>query len=145
MALKENEIVEYLKENKSIVLATLGEDNQPDLRALGGYNFDHFDLYFGTSAKSNKVKQLEINNNVTILAQRENQTIPDFKNVTIYGEAVKLTGDDYIIGRQKIQERRPSAEFEEGIKNIYKVRAKIIKVLDFSKEPENQLTNIYLG
>lgn len=145
MAVTENDILTYLKDNKSIVLATVGDDGKPDLRSLGGYNFDGYTLYFGTGATSNKVKQLENNSNVSILVQHEGQIIPNFKNITIYGVAEKLSGDQYVVGKNKIKERRPNAEFDEGVKNIYKVTSNQIKVLDFLAPPEEQITIIELN
>jgi uncharacterized pyridoxamine 5'-phosphate oxidase family protein len=144
MAVTQNEILTYLKDNKSIVLASIGEDGKPDLRSLGGYNFDGYTLYFGTAASSNKVKQLANNSAVSILVQHEEQVIPNFKNITIYGTAEKLTGDEYEAGSKKIKERRPNAEFDEKVKNIYKVKANQIKILDFSADPKEQVTIIDL-
>jgi nitroimidazol reductase NimA-like FMN-containing flavoprotein (pyridoxamine 5'-phosphate oxidase superfamily) len=144
MALSEQEIKEYLKENKSIVLATIDEDGQTDLRSLGGYNFDGFTLYFGTAASANKVKQIANNNKVSVLVQHEGQVIPQYKNITIYGEAKRLTGDEYELGKAKIIERRPNAVLEEDTKHIYKVIAEKIKILDFTETPEKQTTVISL-
>ena len=144
MALNEKEIQNYLKENKSVVLATTGADGQPDLRSLGGYNFDGFTLYFGTSAKTNKVKQIADNSKVSVLVQHEGQVIPNFKNVTIYGVAKKLSGTEYEAGKKIIQERRPNAEFDENVKSIFKVVPGSIKVLDFTAKQEEQISVINL-
>ncbi len=144
MALTEKEIQEYLKENKSVVLATAGADSQPDLRSLGGYNFDGFTLYFSSSAKANKVAQIADNSRVSVLVQHEGQVIPDFKNVTVYGIAEKLAGEEYEAGKKIIQERRPNAEFDEAVKSIFRVIPNKIKVLDFSAKQEEQVTVINL-
>ena len=144
MALSEQEIKEYLKENKSIVLATSDEDGQTDLRSLGGYNFDGYNLYFGTSANANKVKQIDRNSKVSVLVQHEGQVIPQYKNITIYGEAKRLTGAEYKLGVAKIIERRPNAVFDEDSKHIYKVIPNKIKILDFTESPEKQATVINL-
>jgi nitroimidazol reductase NimA-like FMN-containing flavoprotein (pyridoxamine 5'-phosphate oxidase superfamily) len=144
MAITEKELLEYLKENKSVVLATAGADGQPDLRSLGGYNFDGFTLYFGSSATANKVKQIADNSKVSILVQHEGQVIPNFKNVTIYGVAQRLSGADYEEGKKIIKERRPNAEFDEAVKSIFRVIPGKIKALDFSAKPEEQLTVLEL-
>ena len=39
---------DYLTESRSFVLATVGADNQPNLRHIGGYNVDGVDIIFGT-------------------------------------------------------------------------------------------------
>lgn len=144
MALTQQEIHEYLKENKSVVLATTGAEEQPDLRVLGGYNFDGYTLYFGGSATANKVKQIAHNSKVSILIQHEGQEIPNFKNITIYGVAEKLTGAEYEKGQKIIQERRPNAEFDEKVKSIFKVTPKKVKILDFAAKPEEKITIIEL-
>lgn len=144
MALTTQEIEEYLKENKAVVLATTGEEGQPDLRTLGGYNFDGYTLYFGSAATANKVNQIANNSKVSVLVQHEGQVIPNYKNITLYGVAEKLTGLEYEKGKKIIQERRPNAEFDENVKSIFKVTPKKIKVLDFSVKSEDKVAIINL-
>lgn len=139
MALNEKNLKEYIQNSKTIVLATVDENDNPNLRTLGGYNFKNYTLYFGTSNKSNKVNQIEKNNNVSVLIQHENQTIPNFVNVTIYGKAQKVQGDEYLEAADIIRKRRPNLTFQENEKSIFKVEANKIKILDFSEEPENQI------
>lgn len=139
MALVLEHIITYLKNSKSIVLATVDQNNLPDLRAIGGYNFDGYIFYFATAKTSKKVEQLLHNEQVAILAQHENQTLPNYSNVTIYGKAKKLTGAEYELGKAKILERRPNAIYEEASKNIYQVTPDRIKLLDLSKNANDQI------
>lgn len=139
MALLLENIITYLKNSKSIALATVDQNNLPDLRTIGGYNFDGYIFYFATSNTSKKIDQLQHNEHVAILAQHENQTLPNYTNITIYGKAKKLTGSEYEQGRAKILERRPNAVYEEESKSIYKVVPNQIKILDLSKKSNEQL------
>lgn len=142
MALLLENIITYLKNSKTIVLATVDQSNLPDLRTIGGYNFDGYIFYFATSNTSTKVEQLQNNEHVAILAQHENQSLPNYSNITIYGTAKKLYCVEYEQGRAKILERRPNAVYEEESKNIYKVVPEQIKILDLSKKSNDQLVII---
>ena len=139
MALLLENIITYLKNSKSIVLATIDSNQLPDIRTIGGYNFDGYVLYFATAKASRKAEQLLEKENVALLIQHENQVLPDYKNVTIYGRAKKLSGADYELGRAKILERRPNAVYEEESKNIYRVTPEQIKLLDLSKGVKDQV------
>lgn len=141
MAKIPEDILTYIKENKTIVLATVDNDNQPDLRTLGGYNFDEAILYFATGKSSNKVGQIANHEKVTILVQSESQELNHFKNVTIYGRAQRLTGSDFEEGRKKILERR-QLPIDEESRFIYKVIPEQIKVLDFSKDSKEHISII---
>ncbi len=139
MALLLENIIAYLKNSKTIVLATVDQNNLPDIRTIGGYNFDGYILYFATSNTSKKVDQLQYNDHVAILAQHENQSLPNYTNITIYGHAKRLSGPEYEEGRAKLLERRPNAVYEEESKNIYKVIPEQIKILDLSKNSKEQI------
>jgi uncharacterized pyridoxamine 5'-phosphate oxidase family protein len=139
MAFLLENIITYLKNNKSIVLASVDGDNLPDLRTIGGYNFDGLTLYFATAKTSKKVEQLLHNDKVAILVQHENQVLPNYTNLTIYGRARKLIGAEYERGRAKLLERRPNAIYEEDSKNIYQVAPEQIKILDLSKKANEQI------
>lgn len=139
MALLLENIITYLKNSKSIVLATVDQNNLPDIRTIGGYSVDGYVFYFATSNTSKKVDQLQNNDYVAILAQHENQTLPNYTNITVYGKAKRLSGSEYELGRTKLLERRPSAVYEENSKNIYQVIPEQIKILDLSKNPNEQL------
>ncbi len=139
MALILENIITYLKNSTTIVLTTVDHDNLPDIRTIGGYNFDGYILYFATSNTSEKVKQLQNNYHVTILVQHENQTLPNYRNITIYGSVKRLSGPEYAEGRTKLLEKRPDAVYEEESRSIYKVIPEKIKILDLSKKENEQI------
>lgn len=73
------------------------------------------------------------------MVQHENQALPDFHNITIYGKAHRLTGADYEVAKHKLLERRPLGDYKEDNKNIYKVSPDYIKILDLSKKKGEQV------
>lgn len=135
-------IIAYLKKSKSIVVATVNERNTPDLRTIGGYNFDGITLYFTTDKSSNKAEQIEFNNEVAVLVEHENQALPDYVNITLYGKARRLDGTEFNEGMNKLLERKPYTVFNEESKNIYQVIPKLIKILDLSKKQNDQIRYI---
>ncbi len=145
MSIDKEEIKVYLNNSKTLALATVNEAGEPDIRTLGGYGVSGLEVYFATAKESNKVKQLESNNEVAVLFQHENQTIPDFVNITLYGRALLAEGDELGTGRQVILNRRPQLSSVIHNHNIYKIKAERIKVLDFkASEPAQRVSSISL-
>lgn len=123
------EIQDYLLETKSLVLATVDSDNKPQIRHLGGYNVAGLTIYFLTTAKTAKTKEILENPQVAVLFQKEGQQVP--KNITIYGKAEKLTGREADERAEFIRERRPQLKYDSNINEIYKIQAETVKILDF--------------
>ncbi len=145
MSINKEEIKAYIKNSKTLSLATVNDAGEPDIRTLGGYGVSDFEIYFATAKESNKVKQLKNINEVAVLFQHENQTIPDFVNVTLYGKAVLTEGEDFITGKQAILERRPQLSVAIASHNIYKLKTERIKVLDFkASNPGDRVHTINL-
>lgn len=145
MSIDKEEIKVYLNNSKTLALATVNEAGEPDIRTLGGYGVSGLEIFFATAKESNKVKQLERNNEVAVLFQHENQTVPDFVNVTLYGRALLTEGDELGTGRQVILNRRPQLSSVIHNHNIYKIKAERIKVLDFkASEPAQRVSSISL-
>lgn len=145
MAINNKEIQDYLNNSKSLVLATVNNAGEPDIRTLGGYGISEFEIYFATAKESNKVKQLDVNNEVAVLFQHENQVIPDFLNITLYGKAVPVKGEDFAAGKAVIAKRRPQNAAAEQTHNIYRIKPERIKVLDFkASNPEERVYTITL-
>ena len=66
------------------------------------------------------------------------------KNVTLYGKARIVTGQERSEGEAVIHDRRPQAVFDET-KAVIAVQVERIKVLDFSETPQVQLFDIPQG
>lgn len=127
-----NEIKDYIYNNKSLVLSTVDEVGNPQLRHIGGYNLDGKDIVFQTGINTDKTKEIANNNNVALLFQHEGQTSP--KNVTIYGRATKLDKEEAKQAANLIKERRPQLNYDPQINVIFKVETDSIKILDFAAE-----------
>lgn len=135
MAWNVKEIETYLTENKSVVLATVDQSGNPQIRHLGGYGVEGLDVYFLTGKATDKVGQIKNHPEVALLFQHEGQVIPDLKSITVYGKAVEQKGDSFVRAAEFIKKRRPqlAADVEKSV--IYKVYAEEVKILDFSNQP----------
>ena len=140
MAWNKEKAIEYAKEAKAAVFATVNtEDNTPQLRYVGGYGMDGSTFYLNTGKDSAKVKQIKSDGNVAILFQHEGQE--SLKNVTFYGKATILQEKEAEKGREIIKARRPQAVFDDT-KVIIRVDVEKIKILDFADTPKIQELSI---
>ncbi|WP_310603101.1 pyridoxamine 5'-phosphate oxidase family protein [Anaerosporobacter sp.] len=142
MSIDNQEISKYITESQSIVLTTVDEEGNPDIRAIGGFQFEDNALYFGTGKDTNKVKQLEHNPNVTILVQHEGQKMPNFKNVTIYGKAYPVKEDEFQGAVDIIKKRRPQLNLDGSKQHVYKVIAEKLKIVDFSAPIKERIVTV---
>lgn len=129
-----SEIKDYIYENKSLVLSTVDEAGNPQLRHIGGYNIDGKDIVFQTAINTNKTREISSNNNVALLFQHEGQKAP--KNITIYGKAFPLDEAEAKQAANLIKERRPQLNYDPQVNVIFKVETESVKVLDFQADPK---------
>lgn len=125
-----NTIQKYIYDNKSLVLSTVDEIGNPQVRHIGGYTIDGKDILFQTGAGTDKTKELANNNNVALLFQHEGQQVP--KNVTIYGRATQLSRTEAEEAAKLIKERRPQLNYDPKINVIFRVETDSVKILDFT-------------
>lgn len=136
MAWTKESAFEYAKEAKSAVFASLcTKTGAPRIRSVGGYGLSDGVFYLNTAKDSAKVRQIQNRADVTILFQHEGQEVP--KNVTFFGQASLLSGDEAEKAREIIKARRPQAVFDDT-KVIVKVQVEKIKILDFSEDEKVQ-------
>jgi general stress protein 26 len=134
MALTKEQIEEYLKSTKKILLSTVTEENTPDIRILGAIATDGIKVYFSTASSARKVAQIERNNNVAIYFEAPGQKFPDYINATVYGKAKKVTCEKGIEkALSLIKENLPHYELTED-KSIYVVEPEQIKIYNSSAE-----------
>lgn len=115
-----------------MVLATVDEAGNPQLRHIGGYTIDGKDILFSTGKDTDKTREIANNNNVALLFQHEGQQ--EIKNVTLYGKARKLDEEETKKAVDLIKIRRPQLRYTPEANIIYRVESESVKVLDFSKE-----------
>ncbi|AKG34159.1 hypothetical protein VK70_05860 [Paenibacillus durus ATCC 35681] len=132
-------IVKYLNDTRFVVLATVNSDQSPVLRSLGSFAADGYTIYFSTQKNSKKVEQIQENPKIVLFFQHENQELSSFVNVSVHGTAEPIT-EPAEIGRAiqqlssrnpRFKERAEKGELQDTV--IYKVDARELKVLDFSK------------
>lgn len=145
MSTPSNELIDYIRSTKSIVLATVTDRGEPALRSIGSFGTDGETVYFSTGAATQKVQQIGLNPNVSLLFQHENQQFPAFRNVSVSGKAERLTEKaDIDTAVSAITARNPAfaARLDQNGLNtfaLYRVAPAQVKVLDFSKGPANNV------
>ena len=122
------------------MLATVDKDGNPQVRHLGGYHIDGNDVVFLTTAGTEKTKDIAAHPRVAVLFQHEGQQTP--KNITIYGEAEKLEGQEAVDAANLIRQRRPQLQYKPPVSEIYKVHTKTIKILDFASEEKQYIVEL---
>ncbi|MBO7516083.1 MAG: pyridoxamine 5'-phosphate oxidase family protein [Lachnospiraceae bacterium] len=134
MALTKEQIENYLKSTKRILLSTVTEEGKADVRILGAIATDGFKTYFSTASNARKVAQIEKNPNVAIYFEAPGQEFPNYINATVYGKAKKVGCDE---GVKKavdlIKANLPRFELTPD-KSIYVVEPESIKVYNSSAE-----------
>ena len=135
MAWNIEKAIEYAKEAKAAVFATVAEDGSPQVRYVGGYGIEGNVFYVNTGKESAKVKQIIAKPDVALIFQHEAQD--SLKNVTFYGTASLVSADAAEKAKEIIKVRRPQAAFDET-KVIIRVDINRIKVLDFGEEVKIQ-------
>lgn len=139
MSIEHNELIDYISQTKSLVLATVNDKGEPALRSIGSFGTDGIYVYFSTAAVTVKVRQIQLNPNISILFQHENQQFPVYRNVNVSGKAERLTESaEKEAAVKAITARNPAfaARIEQnGLDSfaLYRVVPAEVKVLDFSK------------
>ena len=134
MALTNEQIEEYLKSTKRILLSTVTEDGKADVRILGAIATDGVKTYFSTASNARKVAQIEANPNVAIYFEAPGQEFPNYINATVYGKARKVTCEKGIEkAAALIKEKLPKFELTED-KSLFVVEPEQIKIYNSSAE-----------
>lgn len=133
MALTREEIENYLKSTKRILLSTVTKENTPDIRILGAIATDGFKTYFSTATSARKVAQIAANPNVAIYFEAPGQAFPNYINATVYGKAKLVIGEEEAKAKELIKENLPHFEFTPD-KSIFAVEPEEIKVYNSSAE-----------
>lgn len=132
------EVENYIKSTKYVVLGTVNE-NIPVQRTLGAFANDGLTVYFSTNINTEKVKHIGKNPHVSLFFQQEGQDITSFKNVSIIGQAIHLSGKKEleeaisIIGSRNPRYKERVAKGEVKDAALFKVEPIEIKFLDFSR------------
>lgn len=138
----ENEISQYMKQTKFIILATVDANGAPALRTMGGFAVDGLTVYISTKLNTAKVSQIKANPNVSVYFQHENQAPNTFVNVLVQGRCVLLDSKEE--RDQAIEVLcRHNSKFKEradkgAINNddaFLRVEPKKVKILDRTKGP----------
>ncbi|MDP4178554.1 MAG: pyridoxamine 5'-phosphate oxidase family protein [Bacillota bacterium] len=142
------ESIKYIEQSKVGLLITVGEKTVPYVRPIGAFANEGSDIYFVTAKATDKVKQINLNPTVTLYFQNEGQPFDTFKSVAVSGDASEVSlGAEFDKAVEAISVRYPiikqkisSGEFKSSA--IYKVKAKLVKLADYTKNPREVIENI---
>ncbi|PAW86765.1 MAG: hypothetical protein B9S26_15195 [Opitutia bacterium Tous-C4FEB] len=89
----QSQIREYIATTKWATLAYVRDDGAPMLRVMGSFALapTSFDLYFSSDKAAAKVAQIERHPKVSFYFQHEGHTFADYRNVSIVGEAHRVS------------------------------------------------------
>jgi len=143
-----NDAKNYIEQSKGSLLITVGVNNVPYVRPIGAFSNEGADIYFTTGKVTEKVKHIKENPTVTFYFQNEGQSIQNFKSVAVIGEAVEiLEGDEFdkavegiSIRYPLIKEKVANGEIKDSA--IYKVKAKFIKLADYTRPIREVIENV---
>jgi general stress protein 26 len=135
------EIIDYIEQTQWAILSTVRNDGVPVPRTMGAFSQDNGGktIYFATLPDTGKTRDIKENNRVSLLFQHEGQSLAEFRNVVVLGNASIIDSDEELQRAVKgISSRSPF--IKERIENagvetfsFYKVGAAEIKFLDFKK------------
>jgi len=132
-----------------ISLATIAEDG-PVIRSLGSWAIRGTTLYFSTSQASAKAAQIARDPRISVQLLAEGQEITGLRNLVFNGPAKLLegAGRDVAIGaissrNPRFKERAEKGQLADAA--IYEVKAKLVKILDFSKGVGPSALSVFEG
>ncbi|WP_238915552.1 pyridoxamine 5'-phosphate oxidase family protein [Clostridium sp. YIM B02555] len=140
--------IKYVEESKLGLLITVDENKVPFIRTIGAFSNEGANIYFLTGKEAGKVKHINSNPIVTFYFEQEGQAYESFKSVSIIGDASKVTEKDELdkaieaisVRYPVIKDKVANGEFQESA--IYVVKAKAIKLADYTQSPREQLINL---
>ncbi|MBC2478141.1 pyridoxamine 5'-phosphate oxidase family protein, partial [Clostridium beijerinckii] len=129
-------------------LITVDENRVPFIRTIGAFSNEGANIYFLTGKEADKVKHINSNPIVTFYFEQEGQPYESFKSVSIIGDASKVTEKDELdkaieaisVRYPVIKDKVSNGEFQESA--IYVVKAKAIKLADYTQSPREQLIKL---
>jgi nitroimidazol reductase NimA-like FMN-containing flavoprotein (pyridoxamine 5'-phosphate oxidase superfamily) len=140
--------ISYVEQSKVGLLITVGENGAPFVRNIGAFSSEGADIYFLTGRATQKVKHISLNPTVTFYFENEGQIYQSFKSVAVTGKASEVTEEkEFNKAVEAISLRHPAIKEKVAtgeIKNsaIYKVKAKFVKLADYTRTPREVIENI---
>jgi len=135
----ENEIIDYIAKAKLAIIATVKDGGVPALRTVGSFAPDGLTVYFSTGKDTEKVKQIEKNQNVAVFFQHEGQERGKFRYVSITGVARQLAEKSSLDQAISVLSAR-NPNFKQRVEKgeidkiaIFKIEPRSIKDLDYSR------------
>ncbi len=133
-------IYDFIRQQSLTVIATVDQaGNKPESAVVGFAENENLELFFGTSNKSRKYKNIESNKNVSFVIGWDGRT----GTVQYEGVAEELSGDKAGEAAAAMLKKNPfSAKFaQDPTQRYFRVTPRWIRFLDHSKNP-NEISEI---
>lgn len=135
--LKNDEIIEILKNNTYGILSTISENGYPYGVPIS-YIFFNNSIYFHSATKGHKIDNILNNSKVSFCIVGETCTLPDkfttnYESVIVFGKAIEVLDDEKNSALLEIVKKYSPDYIEEGKEYIEKA-GKATKVLKISIE-----------
>jgi hypothetical protein len=130
-----NVISDYISKCKSCTIATVGLDAEPDASTVFFASYG-LDIYFNTSRDSKKIKNIEANQRVAIVMQKnpEPKTDQEISGIQYNGIAKVLSESEYTsVPRGVISRHKAFNSVKPGNSIIVKVTATKVYFIDYAK------------
>lgn len=128
-------ISDYISKCKSCTIATVGLDAEPDASTVF-FASSGLDIYFNTSKDSRKIKNIEANQQVAIVMQKnpEPKTDQEISGIQYNGIAKILSESEYTsVPRGVISRHKAFNSVKPGNSVIVKVTATKVYFIDYAK------------
>ncbi len=134
-----DEAVDFVEKAEAALFITINEENKPDSRLIGPFVNEMLTVYIFTLLSSNKIKQIENNQNISLYFQNKFENTKEYKSISLYGIANKMEKQD---DKNKIMEKLEikSKGYKDWIEKdgwekwtIIKVQTEYLKYVNNSK------------
>lgn len=122
-----------MQAHKLAVLATVNPKGLPEAAVIGFSENDKFEIFFGTSAKSRKYKNLSRNGHIAMVIGWDQG-----KTVQLEGIATEVTDEKEIEEYRKVHLAKiPSAAkfMKEADEAFFQIKPSFVRFSDLSKDP----------
>ncbi len=130
---KKTFLLNFIKQHKIAVLATMAEDNKPEAAAIGFGETDSLEIIFGTYTSTRKYQNLQKNQHVAIVIGWD-----DDKTIQYEGMATELSGDEADRCASLYHKKNPAAvKFAQNpAQRYFKVTPTWLRYVNLTQSPD---------
>ena len=134
-----DQIGAIIEDVDDLTIATLREDGYPQATTVSYVN-DGLKIYFGTSDKSQKARNIAHDDRVSLTINRPYQSWAEIEGLSIGGRATRVTEAEEMENIERLMFRKfpgiadlAPEDVPEGTIALYRIDPEVISLLDYSK------------